>query len=125
MNPEMNPLNLFSRTTDTESFADGDVIFSQGEPGENLYVVRAGEVEIQCNGVTVDTVGEGSVVGEMALIDSTARSATAIARGDCKLIPVDEKRFTFLVQQTPFFAIHVMRVLAERLRKTNDLLGRQ
>lgn len=97
----MNPLNLFSKTTDTESFVDGDVIFSQGEPGENLYVVRAGEVEIQCNGVTVDTVGKGGVVGEMVLIDSSARSTTAIAKGNCELIPVDEKRFTFLVQQTP------------------------
>lgn len=122
----MNPLNLFSKTTDTESFVDGDVIFSQGEPGENLYVVRAGEVEIQCNGVTVDTVGKGGVVGEMVLIDSSARSTTAIAKGNCELIPVDEKRFTFLVQQTPFFAIHVMRVLVERLRKTNAMLqGRQ
>jgi len=60
--------------------------------------------------------------GEMALIDSSARSATAVARTDCELIPVDDKRFMFLVQQTPFFAIHVMRVLADRLRKTNALL---
>jgi len=119
----MNPLNLFSKSTETEAFQTGDTIFTEGEPGENLYVVRGGEVEIQSNGVTIDTVGEGSILGEMALIDSSARSATAVAKSGCELIPVDQKRFTFLVQQTPFFAIHVMRVLADRLRKTNALVG--
>lgn len=119
----MNPLNLFSKSTEIETYTAGETIFNQGDPGKNLYVVRQGEIEIQCNGVTVDTVGEGCILGEMALIDSSARSATAVARSDCELIPVDEKRFTFLVQQTPFFAVHVMRVLADRLRKTNALLG--
>ncbi|MGA8259458.1 MAG: cyclic nucleotide-binding domain-containing protein [Arenicellales bacterium] len=119
----MNPLNLFSKSTETETYNAGDTIFSQGEPGDRLYVVRSGEVEIQANGVTVDTVGEGGIFGEMALIDSSSRSASAVARSDCEVIPVDEKRFTFLVQQTPFFAVHVMRVLADRLRKTNALLG--
>ena len=119
----MNPLNLFSKSTETESYNAGDTVFGQGDPGDKLYVVRSGEVEIQCNGLTVDTIGEGSIFGEMALLDSSARSATAIARSDCELIPVDQRRFTFLVQQTPFFAIHVMRVLADRLRNTNALLG--
>lgn len=118
----MNPLNLFSKTTETETYAGGETIFKQGDPGKHLYVIRQGEIEIQANGVTIDIVGEGSILGEMALIDSSARSATAVAKSDCELIPVDEKRFTFLVQQTPFFALHVMRVLAERLRKTNALL---
>jgi CRP-like cAMP-binding protein len=45
------------------------------------------------------------------------RSALAIARIDCRLVPIDEKRFTFLVQQTPYFSIQVMRVIAERLRR--------
>jgi len=119
----MNPLNLFSRSAETDKFAAGDTIFSQGEPGEMLYVVRSGQVEIRTDDIAVDTVGEGSILGEMALIDSSARSATAVALSDCELIPVDEKRFTFLVQQTPFFAVHVMRVLADRLRKTNALVS--
>lgn len=61
----------------------------------------------------------------MALIDASTRSATAVARSDRELIPVDEKPFTFLVQQTPFFAIHVMRVLADRLRQANALVGKR
>ena len=59
---------------------------------------------------------------EMALIDAEPRSATATACGHCKVARVDERRFTFLVQQHPFFALHVMRVLAARLRHMDDTL---
>ena len=59
----------------------------------------------------------------MALIDNEPRSATAIAVTDTELVPVSEKQFLFLVSQTPHFALNVMRVLAERLRKINKTFG--
>ena len=55
--------------------------------------------------------------GELALIDRRPRSATAVAVTACVLAPIDEKQFQFMVQQTPFFALQVMRVLTERLRR--------
>ncbi len=58
----------------------------------------------------------------MALIDHAPRTATAIAMSDCKLVPIPEKRFLFMVQQTPHFALQIMKVMAERLRKMNDWL---
>ena len=62
-------------------------------------------------------------VQAMALIDTKPRSATATAVSACKLAPIDERRFLFLVQQTPFFALHVMRVMASRLRAMDDTLS--
>jgi CRP-like cAMP-binding protein len=59
----------------------------------------------------------------MALLDKEPRSTTAIANTDCRLVPVDQKRFTFLVQQTPYFAIEVMQIMAERLRRLNSMLS--
>jgi len=53
----------------------------------------------------------------MALIDAGPRSATAIAKTQCVLVPIDEKRFADLVGRRPEFALHVMRVLANRLRR--------
>ena len=50
--------------------------------------------------------------------------ASVIARTDCEFVAVDEKRFQFLVQQAPYFAIQVMRLMAERLRATNKLLAK-
>ena len=60
---------------------------------------------------------DGGIMGELALIDSKPRSASAVAKTDCRLVPLDDKQFIFLVQQTPFFAIRVMRIMAERLRR--------
>ena len=74
------------------------------------------------------TVGGGEfsadhIFGEMALIDNEPRSATAIAVTDVELVAVTEKQFLFLVGQTPYFALKVMRVLAQRLRVTNKTFG--
>jgi hypothetical protein len=62
------------------------------------------------------------IFGEMALIDNAPRSATAIAASDAKLVPVSEKQFLFLISNTPYFALNVMRVMARRLRAANTTL---
>jgi CRP-like cAMP-binding protein len=84
-----------------------------------MYVVMEGEVEILDGLTLLETAGAGSIVGELALIDDEPRSATVVAKTDCRLVPVDRKRFQYMVQETPFFALAVMKVLADRLRKKN------
>ena len=86
-----------------------------------MYVILDGEVEVSVGTKVLAVVGAGDVIGEMALIDSKARSATAVAKTFCRVVPVDEHRFLFMVQQTPFFSLHVMRVLANRLRLMDEL----
>ncbi|HLI98083.1 MAG TPA: cyclic nucleotide-binding domain-containing protein, partial [Bradyrhizobium sp.] len=82
-----------------------------------------GEVRVQIGNRTVRELGADDIFGEMALIDSEPRSATVTAITDVELVPVSEKQFLFLVSQTPFFALKVMRVLAQRLRATNKTFG--
>jgi len=101
---------------DTETFAAGQTIFAEGDPGDVMYGIREGEVDIVIRDEVVETAGAGAFVGEMALIDRQPRSATAIAKTDCKLVRVDAQRFQFMIQQTPFFALEVMRTLVRRLR---------
>jgi CRP/FNR family cyclic AMP-dependent transcriptional regulator len=104
---------FLSRFADNfDSFAAGQVIFAEGQAGNVLYVVKEGEVDILIHDQVIETIGPGDVLGEMALIDQKPRSATAVARTDCQLVPINEARFKFLVQQTPYFAIEVMRVMA-------------
>jgi CRP/FNR family cyclic AMP-dependent transcriptional regulator len=110
-------VSVFRFADDFEVFPAGKNIFTVGEPGEMMYVIKEGEVEVIVNGKVVDTVGPGGILGEMALIDKHPRSATATAKTDCKLVSVNELRFQRLVQQTPHFAIQVMRVMAQRLRQ--------
>jgi CRP-like cAMP-binding protein len=118
----MNTIGLFRNATDTRPFAAGATIFNEGDAGHEMFVIRSGLVEIVLHDRVVATLSEGEIFGEMALIDTGARSATARAKEDCTLVPVDERRFTFLIQQTPQFGLHVMRVLAERLRKADQKL---
>jgi CRP/FNR family cyclic AMP-dependent transcriptional regulator len=110
---------LATAETPIRSFSAGDIIFSEGDPAQELFVIQRGCVEIRRDARVVDTLDENSIFGEMALIDHAPRSATAIAATDVDLVPVGEKQFLFLVRETPYVALNVMRVLAGRLRSMN------
>jgi CRP-like cAMP-binding protein len=101
------------------TFKLGEVIFTEGDKGDKMYVIRSGEVEIERDGTIVEKLSQGGIFGEMALIDGSPRAATARAATPCEVAPITEKSFLFLVHETPFFAIAVMRTLAERLRRSH------
>lgn len=103
-----------------ERFTVGADIFLEGEHGDRMYVVKEGEVELSVHGKAITTVAKGGIVGEMVLIDKKPRSATARAKTDCELVPIDEERFLALVHQNPGFALEVMRVLVDRLRLMDE-----
>jgi CRP/FNR family cyclic AMP-dependent transcriptional regulator len=108
---------------ETLFFRAGDIIFREGDDAHDLFVIKSGQVRIQIGNRTITELAPDTIFGEMALIDDEPRSATAIAATDVELVPVSEKQFLFLVGQTPYFALKVMRVLAQRLRKTNETFG--
>jgi CRP/FNR family cyclic AMP-dependent transcriptional regulator len=113
----MTTVTLFRNSSDGEPVEAGQTIFREGEPGDAMFAVTAGELEVRVGGNVVERVGPGGIVGEMALIDGEPRSATVVARTNGRLVRIDEKRFHFLVEQTPFFALQVMRIMVERLRR--------
>ena len=98
-------------------YKPGETIFSQGDKGDQMYVIRSGEVEIERDGKVVENLSSSEVFGEMALIDRSPRAATARERSNCELAPISEKAFVFMVHETPFFALTVMQTLAARLRR--------
>jgi CRP-like cAMP-binding protein len=111
--------NIFEADTTPLKFAAGDVIFSSGDEGTDMYVMEQGEVELRVGGRTVEVVGEDGFFGEMALIEEGPRTATAVAKTDCVLMPINEKRFEFMVHEVPMFALHVMKGLSKRLRNVD------
>lgn len=115
----MDLRSLFARSDNAQEFQANSTIFAEGTPGDAMYVVLDGEVELRVRGEVLEVAGPGDIVGEMALIDAKPRSATARAISDCRLASVDERRFLYMVHETPLFALHVMRVLADRLRRMN------
>jgi CRP-like cAMP-binding protein len=108
---------LLQKAGEPETFQSGDVVFAEGEPGDCMYIVKSGTVSLQQAGKELEEVGPGALFGEMALIDLGPRSASAVAVTDCELVSIEKRRFWYLVQETPYFAETVMRVMAERLRR--------
>jgi CRP/FNR family cyclic AMP-dependent transcriptional regulator len=110
---------LVGREVQTRYFAKGATIFREGEQGDEFFVVARGQVEIKSGNRWFETVGQNGIFGEMALIDDGPLSATVVALTDVTLVPIQEQQFLFMVKHTPFFALRVMRVLANRLRRQN------
>jgi CRP-like cAMP-binding protein len=115
--PVLNLVSLFGNESRKLQVLAGEAVFNVGDPASDMYVVIEGQIDI-CSGDTLyETVEAGGLFGEMALVDSSPRSASAVARVDSTLVPIDERRFIFLIQNTPYFALHVMTVIAQRLRR--------
>ena len=118
----MDFFELFTHNPTIIRVPAGAALFSENDDGHMMYVLATGRAEVIVNNRIVESLEHGSIVGEMGLVSPGPRSASVVALSDCEFVEVDEKRFQFLVQQTPFFATQVMRVMAERLRKVNQLV---
>ncbi len=118
----MRLTNIFADTLKARFFAAGTKIFEKGDTGEEMFVVKEGEVDIVIGDFLLETVHADGILGELSLIDQETRIASAIARSNCTLQSIDKRRFLFLVQETPIFALQVMKVMAERLRRVDLLI---
>ena len=107
----------------------GHVIFEEGSTGRELYVVLDGQVEIAkvsgASKTVIVTLGKGEFFGEMAVIDGSSRSATAIAAAPkTRVMRINHARFVYLVSQQPAFALMIMDVLSMWWRVSNLLCFR-
>jgi CRP/FNR family transcriptional regulator, cyclic AMP receptor protein len=105
----------------------GETLFRAGEPGESLYLVRTGEVELFINDnvgqkITLDTAAHGDFFGEIALLDSGPRTATAVALVETELIELDRDDLLLLFQRKPDAALHMLAAMGRMTRKADQLL---
>jgi len=106
----------------SHAFAAGEKVVKQDDAASHLYIVRTGRIQIITYGTVLNNVGPSGVFGEMALIDDTPRSAAAIAMEPTEVLELSRAQFLALVQATPEFALHIMAILANRIRKMNASL---
>ncbi|MEY2466987.1 MAG: family transcriptional regulator, cyclic receptor protein [Verrucomicrobiota bacterium] len=119
----MNPAELFAHESNPVRLAPGEILFKAGDAADGMYVLLEGALDVLVGDRVVENSTPGSIIGEMALIDHSPRGATIIAREPCTLAKIDEQRFRRIIQQNPFFATHVMKVLADRIRHMDQLLA--
>lgn len=113
----VSQFSAFTYQDDIHDYQAGEIVFSQGDAGENMYDVVEGEVLLSRDGREITRLKSGEIFGETGLINNEAHSVTATALVDCKIAKISRHRFMFMVDETPGFALSVMRVLAQRLSK--------
>ena len=119
----MNLLEIFESSDDLHRFPAGTAIFEEGSKGDFMYVLVEGKIRLSLRNEFIAEEFPGGIVGEMALLNSDERSATATAVTDCLLAPIDLHSFKVLIKHTPDFALHVMTVLADRLSLANEKIA--
>ena len=102
-------------------YQDGEVIFHKGDMGDCMFVVQEGQVEVveemEGQEVRLRVCRAGEVVGEMAIFERQARSATVRALGTARVLTVDEKTFLRYVHQDPSLAYQLLKIMSNRVRK--------
>jgi len=112
----------------TRTFQDLEVIFEEGNYGDEMYIVHSGTVKLvkqsSAGEILVATIQPGEFFGEMALVDNAPRSVGAVAGTDqTRLLALDRDKFLFLVSHQPAFALTIMHVLCQRIRAMNERLA--
>src|SRR5262249_27309027 len=104
--------------------APGQTVFSQGDPGDALYVIASGAVEVRGErdgrSVRVAVLGPGDCLGEMALVTGDPRSATVVTLAPSHLLRLDQERFRALSERHPGFLRELARVLCRRVARTSE-----
>lgn len=113
----MKAIHLFDNAEEAISVEAGTILFAENSFADLLYILINGEVKIIREDCEIATVGAGGLIGEMAIVENRPHYASAIAKTECKLVPVDRNRFRFLIEQTPNFAFSVLEIMAERLHQ--------
>jgi CRP/FNR family cyclic AMP-dependent transcriptional regulator len=112
---------------DIAQVAAGEALFRAGEPGESLFVVRSGEIELFIRDtagqkIALAIAGAGEVFGELALLDRGPRTATAVALTDCELLELDRDDLLLLFQKSPNAALRLLAAMSHMTRKADELL---
>ncbi len=121
----MRFLEMFHDWEDVEEYRAGTVIFSERDPADVMYVIHSGEIELTLNGEPLGSEGEGGIIGEMAIINSATHSATATTLTKVKLARLDRDQFREFISENTEFSLHVMAVLANRLRAVDKYITTQ
>jgi len=119
----MGFLAEFRKWEDVVEFSAQSVIFSEGDPADVMYVILSGEVELTLHGEALGTEETGGIIGEIAMLKSTTRSSTITALTDTKLARLNHDQFQECIGRNSEFSLHVMAVLASRLRSVDKYIS--
>jgi CRP/FNR family cyclic AMP-dependent transcriptional regulator len=109
-------LALVARRAEDVTVAPGKVLVSEGETGQQFFVIMGGEAKLTRRGRKIATLGPGDAFGELALLDKHPRNATAVAETSMELVVLGQREFAGLIDDVPGFARKLLSAMAARLR---------
>lgn len=120
-------LIALSKVIDELKVPEGHTLFQTGDPGDSLFIVRAGQIELFIKDtagqkIVLTTAEAGDMFGELAMLDSGSRTATALALTECEVLVLDRDDLILLFQRKPEAALHMMAALTGLTRKADELL---
>ncbi len=119
-------LQIMSSITTEEEYAPGEIIFYENEPGDAMYIIISGEIQIiegiDSNRVILATMEKGDLLGELAVLDDEFRSASAKAVDDVLLLSIKKEEFRELIREYPDLSFEIFKVLNQRIRNVNEKL---
>ena len=119
----MKFLEMFQDWTSISEISAGEIIFRENEPADQFFVILSGSVQLTLHGEALTTEGEGGVIGEMTMIESAGNSTTAEALTDVRLASLDRQQLHRIIEDDSEFSLHVMEVLANRLRSVDQYIA--
>jgi CRP/FNR family cyclic AMP-dependent transcriptional regulator len=110
-------MQMFAKNAGTNMrYAAGSIIFKEGDPGDCMFVVQSGVIEMLINDRVVDVCGPNEAMGFLSAIDSAPRTATALVREAAEVSAIDQRKFRFMIDEVPNFALYIMEAMSHRIR---------
>ena len=98
------------------TFPAGSIVFNKGDAGNCMYVVQSGVIEMVMGDTVIEVCGPNEAIGFMSMVDGATRSSTARVKEACELSLIDQRKFRFMVDEVPNFALYIMGAMARRIR---------
>ena len=98
------------------TYSAGSVVFNKDDPGSCMYIVQSGVIEMVIGDKVIEICGPNEAIGFMSMIDGAPRSSTARVKEACELSLIDQRKFRFMVDEVPNFALYIMGTMARRIR---------
>ena len=98
------------------TFSAGSIVFNKGDVGSCMYIVQSGLIEMVIGDKVIEICGANEAIGFMSMVDDAPRSSTARVKETCELSLIDQRKFRFMVDEVPNFALYIMGAMARRIR---------
>ena len=120
--PEID-MRTFARQAGVNmTYQAGSTIFQRGDPGDCMYIVQSGVIEMVIGDKVIEICGANEAIGFMSMIDTAPRSSTARVKEAAEVSVLDQRKFRFMVDEVPNFALFIMGAMARRIRGMSQVI---